>query len=81
MAEQAANEGTPTPQQISKRLGTLRGVRREMARVYADARCRHLDPADATKFAYVLTAIQKALEAETLEARIAKLEQAAEGAR
>ena len=56
------------------RLDTAARVRRELARVYADARAGRMPWADATKAAFVLTAIARILDDAELEARIARLE-------
>lgn len=66
---------TPTPQVRSSRLGTLRGVRRELARVYADARNGAVEASEATRLAYILTCLQKILEVESIEQRLDVLEQ------
>jgi hypothetical protein len=56
------------------RLDTAARVRRELARVYADARAGRMPWADATKAAFVLTAVARILGDAELEARIARLE-------
>jgi hypothetical protein len=56
------------------RLTSLRGVRKELAGVYARAHRGELDWAAAGKCAYVLTAIAKMLEGCSIEERIAALE-------
>lgn len=68
-----------TPKVLARRLGTLKGVRRELARVYADARCGVISPGDAGRFAFVLTSLRAALEAETLENRVQALERHIDG--
>ncbi len=60
------------------RLGTIRDVRREMAKVYADMRLHKIDPSDGAKLVYVLTSIAKAIEMGELEARLNALEMATE---
>lgn len=67
----------PTPQVRPSRLRTLRGVRREMARVYADARNGVLEPSVATRLTYILTCLQKVLEVENIELRLDALEERA----
>lgn len=64
----------PTPRVRPSRLGTASGVRRELARLYADARRSELNPAAAAKLAYILTCLHKAIETEIVEQRIAQLE-------
>jgi hypothetical protein len=57
-------------------LGSLRGVRKEMARVYQAALAGEIEPHQATRLAYVLKEIRACLEAESLtrlEARLAEI--------
>ncbi|MHB8403972.1 MAG: hypothetical protein ACYDCJ_00900 [Gammaproteobacteria bacterium] len=57
-------------------MGTIRGCRREMALVYAEAREGRLDFSDAARLAYVLTAVARLVETGDLESRLQQLEQA-----
>jgi len=57
-------------------LATSEDVRREMARVYREARLNKLPISDATKLSYILTQILKAHELIVLENRIEALEKA-----
>lgn len=61
------------------RLYTLDDVRLELGRVYRDTRGGNLDPADATKLAYILGQIARIFQAVELERRIAALEAGADG--
>jgi len=61
----------PTPQ---LKLATIEDCRREMARVYRDARNSKTDTADASRLVYMLTSIAKMIEIGQLEQRIANLE-------
>lgn len=61
----------PTPK---INLATCEDVRREMAKVYREARTGKLPISDATKFSYILTQILKAHELTVLESRIELLE-------
>ena len=61
----------PTPQ---LKLATIEDCRREMARVYRDARQATTDTADASRLVYMLTSIAKMVEIGQLEQRITKLE-------
>ena len=61
----------PTPQ---LKLATIEDCRREMARVYRDARSANTDTADASRLVYMLTSIAKLIEIGQLEERITKLE-------
>jgi hypothetical protein len=56
-------------------LSTSEDVRREMARVYREARSRQIEPSEATKLVFILTQILRAHEQVVLEVRIAELEQ------
>ena len=61
----------PTPR---LNLSTSEDVRREMARVYREARCRQIEPSEATKLVFILTQILRAHEQVVLENRITDLE-------
>jgi hypothetical protein len=63
---------TPTPR---LNLSTSEDVRREMAKVYREARSRQIEPSEATKLVFILTQILRAHEQVVLEGRIAELEQ------
>jgi hypothetical protein len=56
-------------------LSTSEDVRREMAKVYREARSRQIEPSEATKLVFILTQILRAHEQVVLEGRIANLEQ------
>jgi hypothetical protein len=56
-------------------LSTSEDVRREMAKVYREARSRQIEPSEATKLVFILTQILRAHEQVALEGRIAELEQ------
>jgi len=62
----------PTPR---LNLSSSEDVRREMARVYREARSRQIEPSEATKLVFILTQILRAHEQVVLERRIAALEQ------
>ena len=62
----------PTPQ---LKLATIEDCRREMARVYRDARTATTDTADASRLVYMLTAIAKMIEIGQLEQRLNALEE------
>ncbi len=61
----------PTPQ---LKLATVDDCRREMARVYREAKTAKLDMADASRLVYMLTSIAKMIELGQLEQRITELE-------
>lgn len=62
----------PTPR---LNLSTSEDVRREMARIYREARSCQIKPNDATKLVFILTQILRAHEQVVLEDRITELEQ------
>ena len=61
----------PTPQ---LKLATIEDCRREMARVYRDARTASTDTADASRLVYILATIAKMIEIGQLEQRLTALE-------
>ena len=61
----------PTPQ---IKLATIEDCRREMARVYRDARTARIDTQDASRFVYILSQIGKLIELSELEKRLEILE-------
>lgn len=56
------------------KLATIDDCRREMARVYRDARTAITDTAIASKLVYILASIAKLIESGQLEQRLAELE-------
>ena len=62
----------PTHPKIN--LSTCEDVRREMARLYRDARTGRLPIGDATRLSYIMVQIIKAHEIMVLEKRIDALE-------
>ena len=68
---------TPThkkPARYRAKLDTLADVRREMAKVYREARTGLIDNQDATKQVWILQAIGKVIVESELEQRIEALE-------
>jgi len=61
----------PTPR---LNLSSSEDVRREMAKVYREARSRLIEPSEATKLVFILTQILRAHEQVVLESRIKDLE-------
>lgn len=57
------------------KLDTLQDVKREMAKVYRESRSQLLDPAEATKFVWILQTVGKVIEGSDFEKRIEALEQ------
>ena len=72
----AIAEYTPTkkPARYRAKLDTLADVRREMAKVYREARSGLIDNQDATKQVWILQAIGKVIVDHELEQRIEALE-------
>ena len=56
------------------RLDTMARVRRELARVYREARAGRLDVADASKLANILQVMGRMIETSEVEARLDALE-------
>ncbi|MDR3413287.1 MAG: hypothetical protein P4L87_20430 [Formivibrio sp.] len=56
------------------RLGTIRECRRELAKLYVDARCGAIETADATRLAYLLTSLANLIRESEMEERIEALE-------
>lgn len=68
-------EPLPTPRALARRLGNIREVRREMARVYAEARTGQLRTDVATRLVYILTNLSNLIRDSELEQRVQQLEQ------
>ncbi len=71
---------SPHPPRVG-RLDSLRGVRRELARLYTDARQGRLQTGDASRLAFILATLAKLIEQEDLEHRVTLLEDALNGKR
>ena len=56
-------------------LSSSEDVRREMSRVYRDARAHLIEPSEATKLVFILSQILRAHQQVVLEGRITDLEQ------
>jgi len=71
------SEYTPTgkPARYRCPLDTLSDVKREMSKVYREARSGVVEVQDSTKFIWCLQAVAKVIEGSDLEARIEALEQ------
>ncbi len=66
----------PTPQ---LKLATIEDCRREMARVYRDARTGMTDTENASRLVYILISISKLIEIGQLEQRLTILEEHSNG--
>jgi hypothetical protein len=61
-------------QRYRAKLDTLSDIKREMAKVYREARSGTVDVQDATKLTWMLQAVGKVIEGSDLEKRIEILE-------
>jgi hypothetical protein len=68
--------GTPPRGRTRLRLDTLDRVRRELTRIYRQARDGDRDVSDASKLGHLLVAIGRLIEGSDIEKRLAALEQA-----
>ena len=64
---------------LQLKLATIDDCRREMARVYRDARTGVADTANASRLVYMLTSIAKMIEIGQLEQRLTILEEHSNG--
>lgn len=86
MAETAPNEPaktlsvevlppeSPPPKRKRTKLGNIREIRAELARVYRQARAGQIDTTTATRIAYLLDLMARMIERAELEERIGRLE-------
>jgi hypothetical protein len=67
---------TPTPRAVAAKidLHTLDDVRREMGKLYREARAGRIDTRDATRLAYILGEMVKLFAVREIEARVKALE-------
>ena len=68
----------PLPPRVG-RLDSLRNVRRELARLYTDARQGRIQTGDASRLAFILATLAKLIEQDDVEQRVALLEDALNG--
>lgn len=66
--------GQEPPSRLRLKLATADDVRRELARVYREARAKRLDVADASRLANILQILSRCIEVGDLEETIRKLE-------
>lgn len=65
----------PTPPAMKRtKLGSIREIRSELARVYREARSGKIDTGTATRLAYLLDLMARMVERSELEERVANLE-------
>ena len=67
---------TPTPRAVAAKidLHSLDDVRREMGKLYREARAGRIDTRDATRLAYILGEMVKLFAVREIEARVKALE-------
>lgn len=66
--------GKPDPSPRRVRLETMTDIKREMARVYREARGGRLNLSDAGKLTFMLTQIGRTIEGSDIERRLRALE-------
>ena len=69
-------ELTPPPPPLPKvvRLDTLQSVRKELAKVYRDARQKRIDTVAASRLGFLLVSLAKLIEQSEIERRVETLE-------
>ena len=72
----ADDDRDPTPRGRSApiRLATAEDIRKELGRVYRQARRGQIATSEATRLAYLLDCMRKAIETDVLAAQVAELE-------
>ncbi|MBS0495799.1 MAG: hypothetical protein JSS31_18035 [Proteobacteria bacterium] len=70
----AASESAAPPR-LRLRLGTAEDVRRELARLYREAKAGQRDVSDSSRLANMLQILARLIETSDLEARIVALEE------
>ena len=60
---------------VKLRLATVRDCRRELGRLYTEARAGEIAPADATRFAFLLQTMVAFIRDSDFEQRLARLEE------
>lgn len=73
-ASASAGAATTPPSRLRLKLTTAEDCRRELARLYREARGRRLDVADASRMANILQILSRLIETSDLEARVERLE-------
>ena len=67
-------EPLPAPRSIARRLTCVREVRRELAKVYSEARKGVLRTEEATRLTYILVQLSNLIRDSELEQRVRDLE-------
>ena len=63
-----------TPRRVRVKLETVTDARKEMSKLYREARAGKIDIADASKLTNILMLIGRMIESSDLEKRVAALE-------
>lgn len=82
IARTRANAGkspAPTPSRLRLKLATIEDVRRELARLYREAKSGTRNVQDASRLAHMLGLLGRMIEGADLERRVLALEAAAQG--
>lgn len=79
-SQSATTTGNGTaPPRLRLKLSTAEDVRRELARLYREARSNQLEVSDASRLANVLQILARCIETGDLERRLQALEEASNG--
>lgn len=70
----AGAKGSPPSPRLRIKLVTAEDCRRELAKLYREARGKRLDVGDASRLANVLQIMSRLIDTSDLEARVAQLE-------
>lgn len=79
-----ASEPTPTPAKLASprlKLGSVADIKRELARLYREARREEISTQTATRLAYLLNMMAQLIETAELEKRVEAIEAAQGGKR
>lgn len=68
------DSGSTPPPRRHRPIKTLEDVRRELSKLYREARNNSIDIADASRLANILSLAGRVIEGSTVEARIKALE-------
>lgn len=76
-AARASIGGRAAPPRLRMRLHTIDDVKRELARLYREARAKKIETQDASRMANMLSILGRLIEGSDLEERLHALEMAA----
>lgn len=78
VADSGVRQPDPTPSKLPSprlKLGTIADIKRELARLYREARREEISTQTATRLAYLLNMMAQLIESAELEKRVNALEQ------